>query len=224
MMLRIHVSSSFVGSHLILNLIRVNTSVGKYILRRCAARVSTRTHDRTFEVFLARINKYRRRDVCDQPDETECEVSDGDLSVSAYDDVNRYGSSTLCRSCHVKPWRKGEHVYTVSPAMKVHQAYAIVIEGNCQMKTMIQCLIPGVFLYRRITRCMRWISISGREETSSSSREGRSSSIDFVWMLVMMANMEHTSDPNHRASAIQIALLDRVQGRHEKAAPPQKVA
>jgi hypothetical protein len=119
---------------------------------------------------------------------------------------------------------KGEHVYIVSPMMKVHHAYAIVIEGNCHIKIMIQCLIPGVFLYRRIVRCIRRTSISGIEVMSSSSREGRSSSIDFVWILVMMANIEHTSDPNHRASAIHIVLLDRVQGRHEKTAPPQKVA
>jgi hypothetical protein len=146
------------------------------------------------------------------------------LSTLAYGSICKYGSSTLCRFSHGSLWMKGEHVYTVSPMRKVHQAYAMVIEGNCQMKIITQCLIPGVFLYRRIVRCMRRTSIFGREVTFSSSLEGRSSSIDFVWILVMIANIEHTSDPNHRASATQMVLLDRVQGRHEKAAPPQKVA
>jgi hypothetical protein len=43
-------------------------------------------------------------------------------------------------------------------------------------------------------------------------------------MLVMMAKMAHISELNSSASAIQIASLERDQGRLEKTAPPQKVA
>jgi hypothetical protein len=99
----------------------------------------------------------------------------------------------------------------------------MVIDGNCQMKTMIQCLIPGLFLYRRIVRRMRCTSISEREPLSCSW-DGRSSSSDFVWMLVMMAHMEQMRELNHSASEIQMAFSDRDSGRLEKTAPPQNVA
>jgi hypothetical protein len=111
----------------------------------------------------------------------------------------------------------------VSPMRYVHQAYAVVIDGNCQTKTMIQCLIPGVFLYRRIVRRMRCTSISGREP-SSCSQFGKSSSNDLVWILVTMAQIEQMSELNQRASVTQKALSVRDHGRLENTAPPQNVA
>jgi hypothetical protein len=48
--------------------------------------------------------------------------------------------------------------------------------------------------------------------------------MDFVWILVTIANIEQISELNHSASATQVALLELDQERLEKTAPPQNVA
>ena len=67
---------------------------------------------------------------------------------------------------------------------------------------------------------MRMTSISGREE-SSWSRSGKSSSMDFVWMDVMTAQIEQIKEKNQRASVTHSGLGCLVQDMVANVAPVQ---
>jgi hypothetical protein len=91
------------------------------------------------------------------------------------------------------------------------------------MNNMIQCCRAGERLYRRIVRCIRVTSTSARLALRSSFA-GRSSRIDFVWIVDMMAQMAQSSELTKSALAIHRASEALDQGMPAVAAPAQKLA